>query len=199
MSLLHEVPLSRDQTHTTYPLFIVSNFKAFTFVSALAAASAIAAPGAQAYYTNQHGVGFWGPEDLTDYPVHQALVERLEAHGIWVIDGSTLEGSCEAKPGYKLYGYYTAADNYIVICPGLTAREFLETLTHEAVHAYQDYRTGLDNYTLGEASNVISIFNKLTDAKQNAVLDYDQGDQALEAEAWYFEDKPQAVLNAWSF
>ena len=172
------------------------NFKAFALATAAIAATAT---GAEAYTTNQHGVGFYGPEDLNAYPVHQQLVERLEANGIFVVDGETLKGACDAEPGYKLYGFYTAEDNFIAICPGLNDGEWLETLTHEAVHAYQDLRAGLDNAQMGEANNVISIFNKLTDRKQNAVLDYDTDSQALEAEAWYFEDKPEAVLDAWTF
>ena len=135
------------------------NFKAFALATATAA-TAIGAPAAQAYYLNPHGVGFFGSEDLTYTPVHAALVDRLEANGIFVIDGSTLTGACEAKPGYKLYGFYNSDKNYIAICPGLTDQEWLETLTHEAVHAYQDYRAGLDNSRLGEANNVRSIFNK---------------------------------------
>ena len=172
------------------------NFKAFALATAAIAATAT---GAEAYTTNQHGVGFYGPEDLSAYPIHQQLAERLEANGIFIVDGSTLDGACEAEPGYKLYGFYSGSKNFIAICDGLNDKEWLETLTHEAVHAYQDYRTGLDNAQLGEATNVISIFNKLTDNKQEAVLDYDTDSQALEAEAWYYEDKPEAVLNAWSF
>ena len=111
----------------------------------LAALAAIAAPSANAYTTNQHGVGFYDSSDLAFSPVHAALVDRLEEHGIWVVDGSTMSTACESRPGYKLYGFYDARENYMVICPGLTTEEWLETLTHEAVHAFQDYRAGLYN------------------------------------------------------
>ena len=165
----------------------------------LATIAAIAAPSANAYTINQHGVGFFDSSDLTYSPVHAALVDRLEANGIFVVDGSTLDGACKAKPGYKLYGFYSASRNFIAICPGLNEREWLETLTHEAVHAYQDYRAGLNNSRMDAPDNVQSIFNRLSDSKQDAVLDYAPDSQAIEAEAWYFETRPAAVLDAWSF
>lgn len=165
----------------------------------LATLAAIAAPSASAYTINQHGVGFFDSSDLSYSPVHAALVDRLNDHGVVVVDGSTLDGACDAEPGYKLYGFYSAARNFMAICPGLTDREWLETLTHEAVHAFQDYRVGLQNDRMGEADNVRSVFAKLPAGKQAAVLDYPAAHQALEAEAWFYETRPAAVLEAWSF
>ena len=169
-----------------------------TTASALAAAFAIAAPAAQAYTTNGHGVGFYDPADFGTGITGQ-LIQKLENHGIWVVDGSTLEGACDAEPGYKLYGYYSGSENYIAICPGLTTAEAVETITHEAVHAYQDYRAGLNNSELQAPANVRSLFAGLSESKQQAVLDYATEDQALETEAWFFESRPAEVLEAWTF
>ena len=165
----------------------------------LATLAAIAAPGANAYTTNQHGVGFYDSSDLAFSPVHAALIDRLEDNGVLVVDGSTLDGACDSKPGYKLYGFYSASRNFMAICPGLTTQEWLETLTHEAVHAFQDYRAGLQNDDMHVAPNVQSIFNALPLTKQDAVLDYPAAHQATEAEAWFYETRPHAVLEAWSF
>ena len=64
----------------------------------LAAIAAITAPSANAYTTNQHGVGFYDSSDLAFSPVHAALVDRLESHGVFVVDGSTIDGACDAEP-----------------------------------------------------------------------------------------------------
>ena len=172
------------------------NIKALA-LTALTAATAIAAP-ADAYTVNKHGVGIFEPKDAPG--VYGQLIKKLADKGVFVVAADTYDGYCEqAKPGFKRFGWYDSNTNLIGICSGLTGAEAQETLAHEAVHAYQDYRAGLNNSQYIEHRNVVGLFQGLSPDLKQAVLAYDVEDQRLEAEAWFFQSRPKAVLEAWTF
>ena len=174
----------------------MSNFKKL-LLTTLATTATIIGGGAQAYEVHD-GIGFYTPDDFSG--AHAEIVEGLDELGVPVVDGSTIKGACEAEPGYILYGFYVPSDNFMVLCrDGLSQNEIEETLTHEAVHAFQDYRAGIENDQL-EVPDVRSLFEALPQGYQQNILNtYDKADWELETEAWHFQDKPEAVAEAFQF
>ena len=172
------------------------NFKSL-LLTTLATTATIIGGGAQAYEVHD-GIGFYTPDDFTG--AHAEIVEGLNELEIPVVDGSTIEGACEAEPGFILYGFYHPGENFMVLCSdGLTQNEIESTLVHEAVHAYQDYRAGIHN---GELSvpDMRSLFTQLPrEFQENILHTYDESDWAVETEAWFFQDKPEAVAEAFRF
>lgn len=166
-------------------------------LTTLATTATIIGGGAQAYEVHD-GIGYYTPDDFTG--PHAEIVDSLYDLEVPVVDGSTVEGVCEADPGYILYGFYVPSENVMVLCKdGLTQNEIEETLVHEAVHVYQDYRAGLHNSEL-EVPDVRSLFEQLPQGyQQNILHTYDQEDWELETEAWFFQDKPEAVAEAFRF
>ena len=163
--------------------------KNFTKI-ALTALTALAtlAPNANAAWTNQHGIRFY---EATDFDKKFGpIVERLENIGVPVVDGR----GTNLCPDENVLGWYTGEKNFVVICNGNQALR-AETLAHEAVHVAQDCRTGINTNTLGERDNMDFIYKYLPAHKErNIIRNYDKTDWVIEAEAFYFEDEPTAVV-----
>ena len=166
-------------------------------LSTLSTVATIAGGTAGAYEVHD-GIGFYTPDDFSG--AHAEIVHQLDRLEIPVVDGSTVKGACDADPGMILYGFYVPSENVMVLCKdGLTRKDIEETLTHEAVHVIQDGRAGINNSELS-VGDVRPLFRRLSDEYQQNILEsYDQEDWALETEAWYFQDKPEAVAEAFKF
>lgn len=166
-------------------------------LTTLATTATVVGGSASAYEVHK-GIGFYTPDDFTG--AHADIVRSLNKMEIPVVDGSTVDGACEADPGMILYGFYLPGENIMVLCKeGLTWNDIEETLTHEAVHVIQDARAGINNSELS-VGDVRPLFRLLPERYQENILQsYDQEDWAIETEAWYFQDKPEAVAEAFRF
>ena len=166
-------------------------------LSTLSTVATIAGGTAGAYEVHK-GVGFYTPEDFTG--AHSQIVKSLYELEVPVVDGSTVDGACEADPGMILYGFYIPSENVMVLCKdGLSQKDIEETLVHEAVHVIQDARAGINNDSM-YVGDVRPLFRQLSDSyQQNILQNYDQKDWELETEAWFFQDKPEAVADAFRF
>lgn len=164
----------------------MKNFTKLTLTALTAVATL--APTANAQFTDQHGNTFYEPTDFDKN--HAPIVERLYNVGIPVVDGRGTN-LCQDE---NVLGWYTGEKNFIVICYGdETLRA--ETLAHEAVHVAQDCRAGLSNNSLAERENMGFIYEYLPAHKErNIVNNYDRSDWVIEAEAFYYEDEPTAVV-----
>ena len=148
------------------------------------------APTANAKFQDQHGNTFYDRNDFTG--AHAAIVDRLYEIGIPVVDG---RGTNLCK-NENVLGWYTGEKNFMVICYGdynLRA----ETLTHEAVHAVQDCRTGLETNSLDNPTNDdVRYWARNMGTKADLIVNnYDQEDWAIEAEAFFYETRPSAVAD----
>ena len=175
----------------------------------LATLATVAGGGAQAGYVYD-GVHLMDGSDFVGNEVLAGdMINSLTEMGIPVVDGGKNDlPVCqpdEAKGSYTL-GYYVPADNYMVICTNVApvALQF-ETLTHEAVHVIQDARTGIQNDDLigpGQKTHE-KLVDGLADKKIDTIVSlYDKEDWVIETEAFFFEDKPEAVagaLQSWAF
>lgn len=135
------------------------------------------------------------------------MIESLTEMGIPVVDGGK-NGMKVCQPEGDSYtlGYYVPSQNYVVICTNVSGKDMqFETLTHEAVHVIQDARTGINNDELMGPNKSFhrQLVDNLSGDKVNTIVDlYDESDWVVETEAFYFEDKPQAVaeeLRRWAF
>ena len=181
------------------------NFK--TLLLSTLALGSVVAPSANAGYTYEgyhlmDGSDFRGYEQLAT-----PMIEALTEMGVPVVDGGKNNiKMCTPKKGSYTLGFYVPASNVMVICtksiPGYLQ---METLTHETVHVIQDARVGIDNDELGEGSvsYLNSLANDLAPEKINTIYSlYDESDYAIEVEAFYFETRPQVVVNEiqkWAF
>ncbi len=161
------------------------------------AIGSVLVPSAQAAYETD-GVRILEASDFSG--AHSTIVDGLEKLGVPVVDGASWEGSCEAEEGYTLYGWYHPEHNIMVLCTeGMTRKDIEETLTHEAVHAIQDARAGINNSEM-DYPNVQPLFEALSPEYQHNILNsYDQEDWEIETEAWYFQDKPEVVADVFTF
>ena len=138
-------------------------------------------------------------------PQHKAvatqLIDTLTEIGVPVFDGgkNNIEICVPNEDGSQTLGYYVPSKDYMVVCTdGIDNDLQMETLVHETVHVIQDLRDGLDNDSLVGPEG--EYFQKLADGlptyKANTITSmYDREDWAIEAEAFFFEDKGQIVAN----
>tara|TARA_Y100000589_G_C27129971_1_gene620179 strand:+ start:412 stop:960 length:549 start_codon:yes stop_codon:yes gene_type:complete len=145
-----------------------------------------------------------------DFGEHEALatqlIDTLNQMNVPVLDGTKNELSqCTSKTSNVL-GYYSAKHDVMVICTK-DVPDWLrfETLVHETVHVIQDARDGLENDTLGQPgrSYISTLYGDLAKKKRRLIREsYPQSQWNVEVEAFYFETKPQVVLNelkTWAF
>ena len=159
--------------------------------AALAAGLLLALP-VSAAWENKHGVRFLEPSDFPRS--HQPLVAALNYSGIATVDGGNFK-ACEIKGDTYLAGYYLPEENGLIICTNTPDKgDIPNTLTHEAVHAVQDCRAGLQNGELRPAisQEIRSTFPQ--DLAEHIAKEYPEERWAAEAEAFYFADHPDVVL-----
>ena len=162
----------------------------FKALLASLAATVIASP-VSAAFTNQHGVRFF---ESNDFPLtHQPLFNALEEKGIYTIDGFDWELCQETGANTYYAGFYSPSRNIIVLCTNSPNEDVLNTFTHEAVHAVQDCRAGLDNDDMlhGTQSHMISSLPQ--DELELIQTNYPRNQWHDEVEARYFADSPAAV------
>ncbi len=130
------------------------------------------------------------------------LINSLDDHGVAVLDGeaNNIRACNPQEDGSRVLGFYAPKYNFMVICSNSDIPTWLmfETLVHETVHVIQDLRDGIDNESLiGPQGEYMSFLGKnLSPAKaQNIQAMYQKKDWAIEAEAFFFETRPQTVLN----
>ena len=142
-----------------------------------------------------------------DEVVATDMINSLTEMGIPVLDGSKNElKQCLPQDDRITLGFYAPGHNVMVICTdSVPVWLQMETLTHEAVHVIQDARTGIDNSSLGEASDEIlyKLVTNMDDNKVSTIANlYDESDWNVEVEAFYYETQPQVVANelrTWAF
>ena len=177
-----------------------------TLLSLLSLTATVATPALAGY--QYQGVTLM---DGSDFGIHSKLatpmIEALTEVGVPVVDGGK-NGIPMCKPeGNKIIlGFYVPSNNIMVICTSHGNKGLMmETLTHESVHVIQDLRTGIENSELDGGSNqyLSKLANNLHPQKVNIISSlYPKKDWAVETEAFYFEDKPQTVVNEirkWAF
>ena len=154
-------------------------------IAALAAASTVAPAAAQ--FTHNGNV-FYEASDFSG--AHAAIVEQLWEVGIPVVDGR----NTDLCPTERVLGWYTGEGNFMVICHG-DAELRAETLTHEAVHAVQDCRAGLDNAKLEDPTkeDVQWWAEQIPNKTAMIVNNYPERAWFIEAEAFFYETRPAAV------
>jgi hypothetical protein len=161
----------------------------------------IIAPSTQARY-----IQFMSADDFgSDYKAQaKQFIEGLDDLGVPVINGTKSNANeCDAN---NVLGFYSSIHNIMTICTqGVPYWLRFETLVHETVHVIQDARDGLDNDNLepGTVFYVTGLYNRLSDRKTRLILKhYDKEQWPVEVEAYYFETRPQKVLNElkrWAF
>ena len=138
-----------------------------------------------------------------DFGEHEALatelIDTLDQMNVPVLDGTKNELSqCTSKTSIIL-GYYSPKYDVMVICTkGVPDWLRFETLVHETVHVIQDARDGLENDTLGQPGKryIHNLSVKLAKRKLRIIRNsYPQSRWNIEVEAFYFETKPQVVLD----
>ena len=175
-------------------------------LSALTLGSVVA-PTANAGYVYE-GYHLMDGNDFPGYEVMATpMIQALTEMGVPVVDGGKNDVEmCLPKEDKMTLGFYVPASNVMVICtksiPGWLQ---METLTHETVHVIQDARAGINNGDLEEApqTHLINLANNMDPDKMNIIYSlYDQDQYAVEIEAFYFETRPQVVVNEiqrWAF
>jgi len=149
--------------------------------------------------------------DGSDFGIHSKLatpmIEALTEVGVPVVDGGK-NGIpiCIPEGNKMILGFYVPSNNIMVICTSHgNNRVMMETLTHETVHVIQDLRTGIENSELdgGSPEYLSKLASGLHPEKINIITNlYDKSDWEVETEAFYYEDKPQTVVNEiqkWAF
>ena len=149
--------------------------------------------------------------DGSDFGSHEVLatdiINSLTEMGIPVLDGSKNEmKQCLPQGDRITLGFYAPQPNIMVICTdSVPVWLQMETLTHESVHVIQDARAGLNNSSLGEASDEV-LYKLVTNMDNSKVANianlYDKEDWNVEVEAFYYETQPQVVANelrTWAF
>ena len=143
-----------------------------------------------------------GSEFGKDESLARQLITSLEDRGVAVLDGEANDIShCDPREdGSRVLGFYAPKYNFMVVCSNSDIPTWMmfETLVHETVHVIQDLRDGIDNESLvGPQGEYMSFLGKNLhpEKAQNIQAMYDQKDWAIEAEAFFFETRPQTVLN----
>ena len=145
---------------------------------------------ADAAWVNQHGVTIL---EGSDFPIsHRPLFNALQDAGIGVVDAGDWE-YCEPTESKYVAGFYSPSRNFIGLCTNSDAPDLLNTFTHEAVHAVQDCRSGLNNPQMGAVvkQHYIDSLPKSEIEIITTLYPEDQWDD--EVEARYFADSPKAV------
>lgn len=138
-------------------------------------------------------------EDLTRIGVHRGLAQRLDALGVQMLDGYSYPDLC--SPSLNIQAAYNSRRNQLVICSANaeSAAALSKAVTHEAVHVAQDCRTDLANAAsyAGPGNYTAQLGSQLDQFKLHQIHRlYEQDEWPSEIEAYHFEDKPDAVLNA---
>ena len=125
------------------------------------------------------------------------LAHLVEAAGVPVYDGNDFPEKCGRFDG-RILGVYNSYYNAMVMCVQnmVSAEQYVEVFTHEAVHMAQDCRAGLENTDLyaGTEDYIASLWAELPEAKrQNLIDSYRPEDYEVETEAFFFEDYPDQV------
>ena len=135
------------------------------------------------------------------------IIQELSAEYFKYTDGGKNDiPMCKADGNKIILGFYVPSTNIMVICTDHGRKGLMmETLTHETVHVIQDLRTGIENTELdaGTPQYLSKLANDLHPEKVNTISSlYPKSDWNVEVEAFYFEDKPQTVVNEiqkWAF
>ena len=177
-----------------------------TLLSLLSLTATVATPALAGY--QYQGVSLM---DGSDFGIHSKLatpmIEALTEVGVPVVDGGKNNiPMCEADGNKITLGFYVPSTNIMVICTEHGHKGLMmETLTHETVHVIQDLRTGIENTELdaGTPQYLSKLANDLHPEKVNTISSlYPKSDWNVEVEAFYFEDKPQTVveeIQKWAF
>ena len=166
---------------------------------ALAIAASITAPIPRAEASGVQPPEVLTTQQLIKAGVTPAVALGIERAGVPVIDGRSVRERCEhPNPKYTIFGFYNSYYNVMVVCiQNIPTRElFQEVIYHEAVHLVQDCRTGIDSPSLypGSEQYIETLWVMLAESKQLNILNsYDHTDWDVEIEAFFFEDKPEAV------
>ena len=177
-----------------------------TLLSLLTLTTTVTAPALAGYQVDGYHL-MDGSDFGKDEVVATDIINSLTEMGIPVLDGSKNNlKQCLPKDESITLGFYVPASNIMVICTkSVPVWVQMETLTHEAVHVIQDARTGIDNASLGEASDEIlyKLVTNMADDKVSTIANlYDKEDWNVEVEAFYFETQPEVVANelrTWAF
>ena len=167
----------------------------------LLAVSSLATPAIAGYSVD--GYHFMSGDDFGKYSSSASqLLSSLDDVGVVVLDGNKNDiVHCDPKEdGSRVLGFYAPKYNLMVICTNNDIPSWVqfETLVHETVHVVQDARDGIDNDTLvGPSGEYRSWLGKVLNPQKrdNIMAMYDQKDWAIEAEAFHFENQPEAVNN----
>ena len=177
-----------------------------TLLSLLTLTGTVVSPALAGYQVDGYHL-MEGSDFGKDEVVATDMINSLTEMGIPVLDGSKNElKQCLPQEDRQTLGFYVPAHNVMVICTkSVPVWLQMETLTHEAVHVIQDARTGIDNSSLGEASDEIlyKLVTNMDDNKVSTIANlYDESDWNVEVEAFYYETQPQVVANelrTWAF
>ena len=178
-----------------------------TLLSLLTLTGTVTAPALAGY--QYQGVSLMDGSDFGPHSVVAGdIINSLNELGVPVIDGGVenLPQCNPRKDGSYTLGFYVPSRNIMAICTDHGNQDLiLETLVHESVHVIQDARAGINNGDLGEGNSdyLSKLANDLHPEKVSIISNlYDRKDWNYEVEAFYFEDKPQAVaqeLRTWAF
>ena len=167
----------------------MKNFKALALTALTIAATL--APAAQAQVADRVVTPARVPAS------HRNLAQAINDAGVTIYDGRNTK-ECRANEEGRLMGYYQGHANYMVLCTNNgTMAEMLKTLTHEAVHMFQDCHTGGINSNgvqpTGEWKKLIS---RLSDKHVNEIQAfYPEHKWGHEVEARAFENSPNQVAS----
>ena len=143
----------------------------------------------------------YGTDQLIAMGVHPTIARSFEALNVPVIDGTTLPQICSnPDPDLKIRAIYNFKMNVVVACIQNmdNNRQFVTSVTHEAVHMVQDCRTGLASYTLdaGSSKYISTLWRALPHyLRDNIIEAYDAKDWEYETEAFFFQSRPDKVAN----
>lgn len=167
---------------------------------------AVVAP-AQAGYT-YNGYHLMDGSDFKGYEMLATpMIESLTKLGVPVVDGGKNNvPMCTPQGNKQTLGFYIPGDNVMVVCTtAIPVWLQMETLTHETVHVIQDARAGINNEDMEEAplEHLNQLLRGLDQQKVNIIYNfYEESEYGVEVEAFYFETRPQVVVNEiqrWAF
>lgn len=161
--------------------------------AALLALSTLALP-AQANSTPHR----YSAAELMRKGVNTGIALSFDALNVPVFDGANHE-ICQAdKDGYSYRGLYNFKHNAILMCSNniRTDAQFVEVITHEAVHMVQDCRTGIQTTSLyaGDSKYIAKLWRALPTRHKTTITEaYGADSFDVEVEAFYFQSRPAAV------
>ena len=145
---------------------------------------------ADAVFVNQHGVTFMESQDI---PLsHRGLFNSLRAVNVYTVDGFDWD-QCKVNGDTYNAGFYNTDKNFIVLCTNGPNAQVWNTFTHEAVHAVQDCRDGI-NTPLLVAHVKSQYFYSIGPRGLNYIMEkYPKDQWDAEIEARHFADHPALV------